>query len=345
MALSKEYVVNTLRPTEERIKKLAFAFREAKLVLSAVELELFTVLAEGPLALEDLRDRIGVNTRGARDFFDALVAVGLLQRNQNEVYANSPDSDLYLDRRKDTYIGGELDHANTQLYGRWVSLTAGLRTGQPQTGAGTAGNYPTFYSNPVSLDAFLRAMTGATLLPAKALVAKFSWRDYATVIDIGCAQGCLPVLIAQAHGHITGGGFDLPEVKPAFEDYVRKHHLENRLQFHGGDFFQVPLPSADVLVMGRVLHNWDLAQKKMLLRKAYEALPKGGALVVYERMIDDERRSNASGLLSSLNMLVMTSGGFDYTASDCIGWMREVGFRHIGRDVLTPEQYMVTGSK
>src|SRR5262249_7364460 len=140
-------VVETPTPTADHIKKLAFAFREAKLVLSAVELELFTVLAEGPLALEELRERIAINARGARDFFDALVAVGLLQRSQNDLYANTPDSDLYLDRRKDTYIGAELDHANTQLYGRWTSLTSGLRTGQPQTGAGATGNYPAFYSN------------------------------------------------------------------------------------------------------------------------------------------------------------------------------------------------------
>src|SRR5215467_2924365 len=337
--------VDTSTLTADRIKNLAFAFREAKVVLSAVELGLFTVLAEGPLALEELRDRIAINPRGARDFFDALVAVGLLQRNEDGLYANSADSDLYLDRRKDTYIGGELDHANTQLYGRWLSLTSGLRTGEPQTGAGPAGNYPGFYSDPVGLDAFLRAMTGATLLPAKALTLKFPWRGYATVVDIGCAQGCLPVQIAQAHGHISGGGFDLSQVKPAFEAYVRKHHLEGRLQFYGGDFFRVPLPRADVLVMGRVLHNWDLTRKKVLLRKAYEALPVGGALVVYERMIDDERRQNATGLLSSLNMLVMTAGGFDYTAADCIDWMREVGFHDIGRDMLTTEQSMVVGTK
>ena len=331
--------------TPDRIVKLAFAFRESKVVLSAVELKVFTVLAEGPLDLEALRDRTGIDQRGARDFFDALVAIGMLERHNDGRYANTPEGDLYLDHRKPTYVGAELDHVNAQLYPRWSSLTPALRTGKAQTGAGAAGNYPSFYSDPVTLEAFLKGMTGATLLPAKALAAKFPWTDYRSVIDIGCAQGCLPVQVAQMHAHITGGGFDLPPVKPLFDSYVQQHGLSHRLQFYPGNFFQDPLPTADVLVMGRVLHNWDMATKTMLLKKAYEALPRGGALVVYERMIDNERRTHAMGLLSSLNMLIMTAGGFDYTGADCIGWMQKAGFHDMRVEPLTSEQSMVIGTK
>jgi hypothetical protein len=331
--------------TNERIVKLAFAFREAKVVLSAVELKVFTVLADGPLDLEALRSRLGIDSRGARDFFDALVAIGMLERHNDGRYANTPESDFYLDHRKPTYVGAELDHANAQLYLRWSSLTPALRTGRAQSGAGVAGNYPSVYSDPVTLEAFLKAMTGATLLPAKALAAKFPWADYQTVIDIGGAQGCLPVQIALVHGHITGGGFDLPPVKPLFDSYVQQQGLSHRLQFYPGNFFKDPLPTAEVLVMGRVLHNWDMATKKMLLKKAYEALPNGGALIVYERMIDDERRTHAMGLLSSLNMLIMTAGGFDYTGADCVNWMRETGFQDMRVEPLTIEQSMVIGVK
>src|SRR5262249_31988416 len=120
--------VDTSTLTADRIKNLAFAFREAKVVLSAVELGLFTVLAEGPLALEELRDRIAINPRGARDFFDALVAVGLLQRNEDGLYANSADSDLYPHRRKDTYICGGLEHTQTPIYGRGRLLSSRVRS-------------------------------------------------------------------------------------------------------------------------------------------------------------------------------------------------------------------------
>jgi hypothetical protein len=187
-------------------------------------------------------------------------------------------------------------------------------------------------------------MSGGTRFVAKALATKFSWHDYRTLIDIGSAEGCLPVEIARIHSHIRGGGFDLPPVAALFDDYIRDHGLSERLRFYPGSFLTDSLPAADVLVMGRVLHNWDVTTKKLLIKKAYEALPSGGALIVYERFIDEERR-NAVGLLASLNMLVMTGGGFDFTRADCIDWMREVGFVDLGAEALTNDQAMVVGKK
>jgi hypothetical protein len=188
-------------------------------------------------------------------------------------------------------------------------------------------------------------MTGGTLPVAKALAAKFPWHDYKSVIDIGTAQGALLVQVALAHPHITGDGFDLPPVQPHFDSYIRQHGLADRVRFFPGDFLREPLPKADVLVFGRVLHNWDLATKKMLLKKAYDALPRNGVLIVYERLIDDERRANAAALLASLNMLIMTAGGFDFTGADCIAWMQGVGFHDMSVEQLTSEHSMVIGTK
>ncbi len=224
-------------------------------------------------------------------------------------------------------------------------LTEALRTGTPQSGSRATENYRAYYADAAILENVARGMTGGTLEVAHAIAERFPWCDYRTLLDIGTAQGCLPVGVALAHPHITGGGFDLPQMKPLFDDYIRQHALVDRLRFHAGDFFEDPLPRADVLVMGRVLHNWDLTAKMLLLKKAYDALPVGGALIVYERLIDDERRVNAAGLLASLNMLVMTAGGFDYTGSDCIGWMRDVGFHDVYATPLTAEQSMVVGRK
>src|SRR5690606_13980782 len=136
-------------------------------------------------------------------------------------------------------------------------------------------------------------------------------------IDVGCAQGGFTAQIGLAHPHLTGGGFDLPKVGPIFEEYVRSFGLSDRLKFHPGSFFEDPLPKADVIVMGHILHDWNLDEKKMLIGKAYDALPEGGAYIVYEALIDDERRANAFGLLMSLNMLIETPGGFDFTGADC----------------------------
>jgi hypothetical protein len=331
--------------TPDRIVRLGLAFRAAKTLLSAAELGVFTALAEKPLDLDMLRKQIGIDERAARDFLDALVALGMLERDDHGRYANTPETALYLDREKPTYIGGELEHFNAYVYPHWNLLTAALRTGKPQSGARASGHYSALYADPAMLESLAKGMTGGSFPVAKALAARFPWQDYETFIDIGCAQGALPVLIAQIHSDITGGGFDLPQLRPLFDNYVREHGLSQRVQFFPGDFLQDRLPTADVLVLGRVLHNWDLATKKMLLKKAHEALPSSGALIVYERLIDDDRRVNAQALLASLNMLIMTAGGFDFTGADCIGWLCEAGFHDVRMEPLTNEISMIIGHK
>jgi hypothetical protein len=331
--------------TPDRLVQLGHAFKGAKALLSAVELGVFTILCEGPLDLEVLRRRIGIDARGARDFFDALVALGLLERDGKDRYANTRETDLYLDSTKPSYIGGDLEHLNARVYPHWSDLTAALRTGRPQSGARGTGNYPALYSDPAAFKTFMSGMTDGCLSAAKAAALMFPWHQYSTVIDIGAAQGGFLVQIAAIHSHISGGGFDLALVKPLFDRYVQAQGLATRLKFNAGDFFTDELPTADVLVMGRILHNWDLATKRMLLRKAYDALAPGGALMVYERLIDDDRRTSTAGLLASLNMLIMTQGGFDFTGADCIGWMREAGFQSISVEPLANDISMVVGLK
>src|SRR5262245_37442803 len=331
--------------TPDAIMQLGFGYWGSKTLLSAVELGLFTELAKGPLALDDIRARLNLHERGARDFLDALVALGMLQRAQG-TYANTPAADFYLDRAKPTYMGGMLEMMSARLFRFWADLTEGLKTGQPQNEAKHGGDlFDTLYSDPMRLEQFLSAMTGLSLGIAHALAAKFPWSEYKSFVDIGVAQGGLPVVLAQAHKHLTGFGADLPVVGPIFQKYVLSQGLQDRLQFAALDFFHEPLPKADVVVMGHILHDWDLPTKRMLVGKAYEALPAGGAFIVFEPMIDDERRSNAFGLLMSLNMLIETRGGFDYTSADCATWMREVGFRQTRVEHLSGPDAMVIGVK
>jgi SAM-dependent methyltransferase len=312
----------------DHIFDIGFAFWKSKALLSAVELGVFTALGEGPLHGETLIERIGIHRRGARDFLDALVALDLLDRDAAGCYANRPDCALFLDVRKPTYIGGQLERLNGRLYESWGFLTEALRTGHGGS-ALARGGYTALYADGAAFESFLRAMTGSSLMPARALAKRFPWCRHATVMDIGTAQGCLPVELARAHAHLRGGGFDLPQVQPAFQDYVRKNGLSDRLTFHPGDFLRDDLPQADVLIMGRILHNWDLPTKQLLLRKAAQALPPGGVLIVYDNIIDDERRHRPHSLLASLNMLIDTPAGFEFTEQECIDWMREAGFNDI----------------
>lgn len=188
-------------------------------------------------------------------------------------------------------------------------------------------------------------MTGLSHAANLAIAKQFPWQEHQTFVDVGTAQGDLAVQIALANDHITGVGFDLPEVAPVFEDYVENHGVQERLRFAAGDFFADELPTADVLVMGHILHDWSLDEKRTLISKAHDALPEKGALIVYETIIDDDRSQNAFGLLMSLNMLIETEHGFDYTAADCMGWMADAGFSTTRVEHLVGPDSMVIGTK
>ena len=332
--------------TPDNILQLGFAFWGSKTFLSAVELGVFSELAEQPLTADQLRERLQLHPRSARDFFDALVALGMLQRD-GDLYRNTPETDHFLVRGKLSYIGGILEMSNERLYPFWGSLTEGLKTGQPQNEVktGGAGLFETLYRDRDRLQLFLAGMTGLSMGASLAIAQKFPWEKYQTVVDVGGAQGGLLVQLGLAHSHLRGTNFDLDVVGPIFEEYVAANGLSERLKFQPGDFFNEPLPTADVITMGHILHDWDLEQKRMLLDKAYQALPEGGALIVFEALIDDERRQNAFGLIMSLNMLIETPGGFDYTGKDCTTWMRDAGFRETRVEHLVGADSMVVGIK
>jgi SAM-dependent methyltransferase len=330
-------------PTPGPILELGLAFWGAKTLLSAVELGVFTELAAGPLAGDELSARLGLHERGARDFLDALVALGMLGREDGR-YANTVETDLFLDRGKPSYIGGMLEMANARLYPFWGRLTDALRSGEQQNEARTGDDFfATLYADPDRLGQFLHAMTGLSAGAAHGIAQSFPFERHRTVLDVGCAEGGLLVQLAQSHPHLEGIGFDLPPVREAFEGFAAAAGLEERLVFHGGDFFADPLPQADVAVIGHVLHDWTLDEKQLLLRKAYDALPDGGAVIVYDAVIDDARCRNAFGLLMSLNMLIETPGGSDYTGDECKGWLSGAGFRDTYVEHLAGADSMVVG--
>jgi hypothetical protein len=343
-SLFEDQVVSAATP--EHIMQVGLGFWASKTLLSAVELGVFSTLADAPADLPTLQRKLALHQRSARDFLDALVALKLLER-ENGVYSNTADTDLFLDRAKPSYIGGVLEMANARLYGFWGSLTEAVRTGELQNESKGGGEnlFAAIYADPDQSRGFLSAMSGISAGAAHAIAANFPWRDYKTFMDLGSAQGMVPATLARAHPHLTGIGFDLPPVKPVFEEFIAQRGVEDRIRFQGGNFFEDPLPKVDVIVMGHILHDWDLAQKKVLLGKAFDALPKGGAVVVYDAIIDDDRRENAFGLMMSLNMLIETAGGFDYTGEDCQAWMREVGFSKTRVEPLVGPDSMVIGLK
>jgi predicted O-methyltransferase YrrM len=217
---------------------------------------------------------------------------------------------------------------NHRLYGFWGNLTEALRTGQPQNEVKSGGDmFSTLYADEARLEGFLRAMSGIQMGPFMALSQAFDFSKYQSVCDVGGAGGALSMVLARQYPQLAVTTFDLPQVAPIAKRNVSAAGLGERITVASGDFFKDPLPPADVLTLGNVLHDWGTEEKLQILRAAYAALPAGGVLIAIENVIDDERRKNAFGLLMSLNMLIETHAGFDYTAADFAGWAQSVGFK------------------
>ena len=314
------------------IIEMGMGFWPAKTLLSAVKLGVFTTLGQESLTGEALGSSLGLHERGIWDFLDTLVALGFLQRDGNGPtarYSNTPETGMFLDKNKPQYIGGMLEMANDRLYPFWGSLEEALQTGQPQNEIKHTGEpfFAKLYQSPEGLRQFMAAMTGFQMGNFMALAKSFDFSAYQTLCDIGGATGALAVQVALNHPHIQATNFDLPPVEPIAKETIAQFGLSERITAVSGDFFVDDFPKADVITMGNILHDWNLEKKKTLIRKAYEALPAGGVLIVIENVIDNERRQNAFGLMMSLNMLIEVGDGFDYTAAQFDDWAKEAGFQ------------------
>ena len=318
--------------TPARLMEIGMGFWPSKVLLSAVELRLFTTLGSGTMTGAELQTALGLHDRANPDFFDTLVALRVLDRDgdgPSSRYRNSAESALFLDRASPRFIGGFLEMASTRLYPFWGSLTEGLRTGEPQneikhTGASMFGE---LYSKPERLEQFMDAMSGLSAANFQALADTFDFSRYQTLCDIGGATGQLSMCVARRHPHMRCTTTDLPQAIAIAERKIAAAGLADRVSTQPIDFFADAFPKADVITMGMILHDWNLEKKKFLIRAAYDALPPGGAFVVVENLIDDARRENAFGLMMSLNMLIEFGEAFDFTFADFDGWCREAGFR------------------
>ena len=318
-------------PNPSKIMQVGTGFFATKTLLSAVELALFTRLGSGPKTGKQLEKELELHPRATADFLDALVALGFLTREGDSVagaYGNTEETALFLDKNKPSYVGGMLEMCNHRLYGFWGNLTEGLRTGLPQNEAKAGSNlFQELYSDTSRLEEFLRAMTGVQMGAFLALSEKFDFSPYKSVCDVGGAGAMLSMILARAHQHLSFTSLDLAQVQPIATRNVAQAGLSERVKVVVGDFFAEPLPKADVIVMGNILHDWNQEKKQHLIQAAYEALPSGGVLIAIENVIDDDRRHNAFGLLMSLNMLIELGDGFDYTGADFASWTKVAGFK------------------
>ena len=318
--------------TPARIMEVGMAFWPAKVLLSAVKLGVFTELGKGAKTGTELRDSLGLHPRSTPDFFDTLVALRFLKRDgdgPDAKYLNTEETATFLDRNSPAFMGGFLEMANDRLYPFWGNLVDGLKTGhaQNETKDGGKGVFEELYSQPERLEQFMDAMAGISAGNFQAFAEKFDFSKYKTMTDVGGATGLMSMLVAKHNSHMTCTSRDLPAATEIARRKIAEAGLSNQVKAEPIDFFADSIPPADVVTMGMILHDWNLEKKMMLIRKAYGALPEGGAFVVVENIIDDARRENAFGMMMSLNMLIEFGDAFDFTGADFDGWCREVGFK------------------
>jgi predicted O-methyltransferase YrrM len=315
-------------PTPESIMKIGTGFWASKILLSAVKFKLFTILAE----IKSM-SHLGFKCtdRNVFDYLDTLAGFGFLNREgilESAKYSNSIDSDFFLDNRKPSYIGGLLEMLNNRLYGFWGNLESGLLTGHPQNEAKHGDNlFEKLYADTDRLKEFIHAMSGIQMGGFMTLAQKFDFSKVKSLVDIGGSAGLLSLMVAKNQPHMSCISWDLPAVGPIANETIKKFQLEDRVKVADGDFFKDEFPKADIITMGNILHDWDEETKLMLMKKAYNALSEGGAFIAIESVIDNERKHNVFGMMMSINMLIETGTGFDYTLADFSKWAKQVGFK------------------
>jgi SAM-dependent methyltransferase len=311
-------------------------------ILAAAELGVFGLVDGQARTEEDIRTRLGLHPRGTADFLDALVALDLLIREDGR-YRATPVASRFLDQAKPSYLGRFLRMADA----RWANLVEGLRTGEPQNGTRQgAAMFTDQYRDDVSVwRSYMVGMDYLTAPVATRVAEAFDWSRVKSFVDVGGGRGSVAAAIAAAHPHLDAGVFDLPQVQPVFDERVAELGLADRITFHGGDFFHDPLPEADAFVFGHVLHDWGVPEREALVVAAFRALPPGGEVLIYDPMIDDDRSQRASSLLVSLNMLLATPGGSEYTAAECVSWLLAAGFTDPVVTQLDDHDSLVTARK
>lgn len=323
-----------------KIMQVGTGFFGTKTLLTAVNMELFTVLAKRDLSGKDIQSKLGLHSRSLYDFLDALVSMGFLKRKglkESALYSNAEDADLFLDKNKPSYIGGILEMCNNRLYPFWNDLEDGLKTGLPQNETKNGGKpiFEAVYGDPKKLREFVGAMAGVQMGNFMEFAKVFDFSKYKTLCDIGGAGGFLAAHVAMNNQHMHCTSMDLPQVEPIAKENIQNMGLKDMVKITSGDFFTDDFPKSDVITMGNILHDWGTKDKKMLIKKAYDALPKGGAFVVIENIIDNNRSKNAFGLLMSLNMLIETTEGYDFSFSDFDDMVKEAGFKSTALMPLT----------
>lgn len=342
--MNSQHTQTSAAPGPEQVLAILTGHWQTKILLTAMESDLFTELSGSSATAAELSERLGYRMPGAGDFLLALAGLGLLE-SQDGRFRNSAAADRYLVRGRAEFVGGYLQFCARELNPAWDGLATALRTGEPQNRAAIEGNpYDSLYEDEAATDAFLDSMDMFNT-PIAPRLSSLDWSRYTSFVDVGGARGNVAHYLVSKNPHLKATVFDLPPLESAFAKHMAALGAAESISFRGGDFFTDPLPEADVLVLGHILHNWGEEDRVTLLRNVYQAVRPGGAVFIYDPMINDDKPP-FNAVLASLSMLVWSAGGHEYSVEECHAWLTETGFRPETVGLTdTPDDVLVIGHK
>jgi predicted O-methyltransferase YrrM len=317
-------------PSPAPLMALSTGFWAFKAMAAAHELDLFSRLAGGGSTTgAELAEALGIHLRPAEMLLTGCASLGLLEISGGR-YRNTPVSEAFLVRGKAHYFGGWIEMADKRLYAGWGKLTEAIRTNRPTTWDPDVQSSLFDGEDPKMLSLFWEAMHSLSTMTARALGEAVDFSGFARLLDIGGGSGAYDIELCRRYPGLCATVFDLPHVAEIAAEKIARAGLDERIATRGGDFFgTAPFPTGhDVHLFSMILHDWDEAKNRALLRRSFEALPRGGAVVVSELLVNNDKTGPAPAALMSLDMLIETEGR-NYTPAEYAAWMHEAGFRSV----------------
>ena len=314
-------------PEAQKILDLIEAFRRSKVMFTAVQLGIFEQLAIVPQSCAALAVQLSLDRPALSRLLDGCVALGLLERN-GEYYANSNAAARFLTKASPETLAGYIVYSDQSLYKLWDHLDDAVREGSnrwTQAFGSRSALFDHYFRNETSTRSFLAGMHGFGQLASPRIVTAFDLSRYKHLVDLGGATGHLSIAACKEYPSLKATVLDLAPVEPFAREYITNSPYSDRVDFVKGDFFADDLPKADLYVLGRILHDWDDPKIAKLLRKIFFALPRNGALLVTETLVDDDRSGPVYTLMQDLNMLVCTDGR-ERTEGEYSALLRGAGF-------------------
>jgi acetylserotonin O-methyltransferase len=306
------------------------AFRRSKTMFAAVSIGVFDELADGPQTLSTLTASLAANEDALGRLLDACVCLQLLER-QGDAYANTPAAAAFLCQQSPQRLTGYINFSNTVMWQLWSHLEDAVREGThrwQQTYGWDGPIFASFFKTEESLHEFLMGMNGYGLISSPHVVGAFNLSGYHRLVDLGGATGHLAIEACRRYSHLQATVFDLPDAMPLARTTIDGSGVADRIELVPGDFFQDELPEGDLYALGRILHDWNEEKIICLLEKIYARLPEGGALLIAEKLITEERDGPRWALMQSLNMLTCTEGK-ERTLTEYENLLKLVGFSQV----------------